>query len=218
MITFAQIYLQKPNYIRNFAQQITTIITTMDAITICTIIGVTLSILSTLGSIIFFGYKAGRYAEKFNRIEGDCSDLKKTTDELIRRMTRVEDLLIVKSKTASSFFAAKNSPRVLNQIGQKVFNDMEGQEFLTKNKEKLYAAIDASNPRTAYDVELNVINAIVSLLDSDALNDIKVFVYNYPTIKNDKGEEVEVTLADAIDILSLPLRDMYLNDHKEILR
>ena len=67
-------------------------------------------------------------------------------------------------------------------------------------------------------VELNVINAIISLLDSDALNDIKVFVYNYPTIKNDKGEEVEVTLADAIDILSLPLRDMYLNDHKEILR
>ena len=190
----------------------------MDTITICTIIMTIIAILGVIGTLITGAVYVGRYAEKFIRIEEDCFDLKKTTDELMRRMIRVEDLLMSRSKTASSFFAAKHSPRKLNNIGQKVYDDMKGEEFLSNNKSTLYSKIDSKKPKTAYDVEMASYEAILSLLNDDMFNEIKVFIYNYPMLKTDDGAEVEVALGDAVFILSLPLRDMYLNDNPNILR
>ena len=61
-------------------------------------------------------------------------------------------------------------------------------------------------------------NVLISLLDDDIINDIKVFVYNYPMVKKEDGTELEISLQDALLVLSLPLRDMYLDAHPNILR
>ena len=61
-------------------------------------------------------------------------------------------------------------------------------------------------------------NACAQLVTDDKANDVKVFVYNYPMQNDGGGNEVEVTLQNALFVLSLPLRDMYLAEHPHILQ
>ena len=190
----------------------------MDIATIISLVTAGIAILGVRGSFISIAVKAGRYSEKFDNIEKDRNELKSITADLKERLIRVEDILMLKHKGASDFFAAKHSPRVLNDLGEKIYEDMKGESFLVKNKELLYSKIKETEPKTAYDVENASENAIVSFLNDDLFNEIKVFVYNYPAVKKENGDEIEVSLGDAVGILALPLRDMYLNDNPDILR
>ncbi|MCM1078534.1 MAG: hypothetical protein NC344_09725 [Bacteroidales bacterium] len=76
-------------------------------------------------------------------------------------------------------------------------------------------------PKTALDVENAANYACAGYTDNEIFNGIKYIVYNAPslTIKNDKGEErpYDLTLGDISYILSLPLRDMYLSEHPELV-
>ena len=190
----------------------------MDAVTISTIIGAALALLSAIGGIIAFAVKVGQFTEKFKNIETSYSDLATTVTKLSEKMIKVESILMLKYKNASDVLTAKNSPRMLTSIGETVYKDMKGQEFLNTYKELLFSKISNEHPDTAWDVENASMNVLISLLDDDIINDIKVFVYNYPMVKKEDGTELEISLQDALLVLSLPLRDMYLDAHPNILR
>lgn len=190
----------------------------MDILTICTIVGTAIAILTALGSILVLCVNIGKYTEKFKNIETNYATLLESSNKQQERLTRIEDMLMIKHKDASSYFAAKKSPRSLNERGLRIFADMKGQEFLEKNKDLLFAKIAEETPQTALDVESASFNACVAISNMDIFNDIKVFVYNYPVVKISEEESVEVKLGDAIFILSLPLRDMYLQEHQDIPR
>lgn len=190
----------------------------MDILTICTIVGTAIAILTALGSVFALCINIGKYTEKFKNIEAYYTALQDVSIKQQERLTRIEDMLMIKHKDASNYFAAKKSPRALNSLGLKVFADMHGQDFLNKNKAILFSKITEAAPKTALDVETAALNACISVSNMDIFNDIKVFVYNYPSIPIKDGENTEVKLDDAIFILSLPLRDMYLQEHIEIPR
>ena len=95
---------------------------------------------------------------------------------------------------------------------------MHGKEFLEKNKALLFAYVDKNKPKTAYDVEGLCYLACLMNVNNDAFIEIKSFLYNYPTITLPDGKEHEVTMDEACSVLSLPLRDMYLEEHPEIVR
>lgn len=187
----------------------------MDTMTIATVIGTAISFVVALGGLVTLGITIGKYSMRFDAIEKDAGKLAGICDELKERLIRVEDMLMLKHKGASDFFAAKRSPKTLNERGLKVFQDMDGASFLSRNKQRLFALIDETAPKTAYDVEVSASNACIALINDDIFNPIKVFVYKYPAISAD-GKEVEVTLEDALYILSIPLRDMYLKEHPDI--
>lgn len=191
---------------------------TMDTITICTIIATAIAVIGALGSILALCVTIGRYTERFKNIEANYAALHESSNKQQERLIRVEDMLMFKHKDAPDYFAAKRSPRALNELGMKVFEDMKGQEFLNKNKDILFSKITNAEPKTALDVEQAAFNACVSISNMDIFNDIKVFVYNYPTVQVTDEDNKEVGLGDAIFILSLPLRDMYLKEHLEIPR
>ncbi len=133
----------------------------------------------------------------------------------------IKSLLTMKHKDAASLFSIKNSPRQLNDIGKRVMGDMKGAEFLDEHKDFFFTLIDAYNPKTALDVE-NAAHAVcVSNTDNDMFNGLKLFVYNSPSylVKDASGHErpYDLSLSDVCFILSLPLRDMYLKEHPEIL-
>ncbi len=117
--------------------------------------------------------------------------------------------------------SAKQSPRALNQYGLELFRDIDGNKFLEQNKHRLFAFIDAESPKTAYDVEEDAKRAVFSLRDDDSFNEIKVWLYNSPAKKiKIGGKETDYCFAleDACFVISLPLRDMYLEEHPEILK
>ena len=133
-------------------------------------------------------------------------------------MTTIKALLMMKFKDLEPALSGKHSPRTLNEMGKKIFEDMKGQAFLEKNKQLFFAVIDKEKPKTAYDVENLCYFACAANVNNDAFNEIKSFLYNYPTLTLPDGKPYEVTMDAACSVLSLPLRDMYLDEHPEIIR
>ncbi len=116
--------------------------------------------------------------------------------------------------------AQKNSPKVLNANGRIVENRFECREFLADNREWLLDEVAKFEPKTALDVEAYSFAALrVASLD-DRFNGIKDMVYNSPAIELEVGDgqtrKVEIKLDDVLFVLSLPLRDLYLEQHPEI--
>lgn len=193
-------------------------------------------IVAVLGGVWFMFTKTfhlGRISQRFENLDkrtrnADCDTHSKDIKEVKTLISShdddiktIKDFLLMTNKKASVLFSVKNSPRQLNEIGNKVFADMKGENFLNQNKEYLFSQIDGYNPKTALDVE-NAAHAVcITSVDNEIFNGLKNFVYNSPSYKiiDREGNEklYDLAMSDICFILSLPLRDMYLKIHPEIL-
>jgi hypothetical protein len=149
-------------------------------------------------------------------LKTDVSLLKNDMSEVKTDISAIKTVLIKKFPNAAEVFSMKKSPRRLNELGEKVFSQINGEKFLQDNKEFFFSKIEERNPKTALDVEDAANIACSAFTDNDMFNDIKDFVYNAPslTIPGENGENrrYDLTLGDVCYILSLPLRDMYLEE------
>ena len=132
----------------------------------------------------------------------------------------VTDIRVAMARGVEGKFGRKKSPKVLTELGEKIFADIDGAEFLRANKEALFARLDKEQLKTALDVQIMSYWVCISLSKEDVFNSIKSYIYNCPELdmENAEGrmEKHELTLSDVCSILSLPLRDMYLEAHPEI--
>lgn len=193
------------------------------------------SIATILGGVWFIiqrAFKSGADSNKLVEIEKricnaqcdlhdkDIDTLKQDLKEMKSDIVAIKSLLVMKHKNASSVFSMKNSPRKLNENGVKLFAAINGGEFLQKNKDFLFSKIDEYKPKTALDVEMAANIACSANTDNDIFNGMKNFVYNSPsfTITDEDGKDCsyDIALSDVCFVLSLPLRDMYLEEHSEI--
>ena len=178
-------------------------------------------------------FRLGRITQRFEDVDtrtrnANCDSHSKNIKEIKNLISShdndiktIKEFLLITNKKASVLFSVKNSPRQLNEIGNKVFADMKGEDFLNQNKEYLFAQIDGYNPKTALDVE-NAAHAVcITSVDNEIFNGLKNFVYNSSSYKitDREGNErlYDLAMSDICFILSLPLRDMYLEIHPEIV-
>ena len=114
----------------------------------------------------------------------------------------------------------KNSPTKLSDFGNQILEEINGIEFINDNKECLISRLDEEKPRTALDVENSAFIVFVNFCNNEKFDDIKNFIYNSPeyNVKDNKGcdRKYNLSLIDVCFILSIPLRDMYLESHPEI--
>ena len=183
----------------------------MDIITICTAIGTGI----TIATII---YQFGKYSERFGHLEDNYSSIKTIVDDLKERVIRIEDVLMIKYKDIEKVLSSKHSPRRLNELGNSYFAEMNGMQFLQDNKDVLFEAIDKCKPKAALDVEQAALYACALQESEDLFIPIKTFIYNCPTKTDSNGNPIDITIEMACYVLSIPLRDMYLEEHPEIPR
>ena len=164
------------------------------------------------------------YYTRFVKFEKQIKDLpchthEQTHQKILDSLNTVITYLKMKDSKAAVLFSQKESPRKLNPSGRHIFEDCNGMLFLEENKKILLSAIAAKAPKTALDVE-NVANEVlIERLDSDIFNDIKAWVYERPPVKVEiqgMDKEYAIAMNDVCFILSLPLRDMYLDLHSEL--
>lgn len=155
-----------------------------------------------------------RNTEGLDALASDIKDLK-------RDIEQIKIILANKFPRALDLFGRKNSPRVLNDMGQKLFAEIGGEKFLDDNRALFFEYIDKEAPKTALDVESAAYMACHALSVKEIFNSIKNFVYNCPEIDvvNREGEVIkyEITMSDICFILSIPLRDLYLKEHDGIV-
>lgn len=148
-----------------------------------------------------------------------CSKHENLFRDIREQLVEIRTILTIKSPIVESSFLHKNSPRELNEAGVKLFNDIKGEEFLTKNKEILIKSIDDKNPKTAFDVEESALAVLFTLMDNDMFIGMKNWVYNSSPRKilvDGIEKDYVITMNEVCFVLSLPLRNMYLELHSEL--
>lgn len=190
---------------------------TMLAIVVVTIFATAVAVSIGIGFALNKFYKLGTFAQRLENLEADVAEQKQNLDSHNELLTSIITALLQKDNDMDSFVSQKVSPRRLNPLGEKLLAMMNGKEFLLDNKEALFCFIDAQKPKATFDFESVFMMACVSLLDTDAFLPIKKFVYNCPAQKMDNGDELDVTLGVVCYILAFPLRDMYLEEHPELI-
>lgn len=156
---------------------------------------------------------------KISETSALMGEMKGKLDLLVKLATasRTKPLIIAETE-----YSEKHSPRRLNKNGIKLYFDINGAEFIDKNSEYFFKEIDKLAPKTALDVENFALAVLRASSDLDIFIPLKSWVYNEPTreIENRNGEHVktEVRMDDVFFILSLPLRDKYLEKHPEIIQ
>ncbi len=171
------------------------------------------------------------YFTRFKKTEERVSDLpckqhevqyeklSNKMDKLGMDINSIMLYLSMKSNKAAGLFSVKHSPRKLNEAGEDLYKDFDGESFLNNNKKLFLDAIAAKNPKTALDVEVAASEVLFENLQNDIFNGLKNWVYNSPTRKikvNGQEQDYNVTINDVVFIMSLPLRDMYLKAHPEV--
>ena len=195
---------------------------------ISTVIGSVATILGGMYFILVRVFRLGKekqHAQEFEQqVNGRFDQMQQSLDSLVTSfgklpctdhhddLTKVKSVLIQKYPSSANVFSAKASPRKLNELGQKLFNDIDGEQFIQNNKEELYRLIDNSKPLVALDVEQAALMACHALTPTPVFNDIKNYIYNAPSINLPDGSIYDITLDDACFVLSLRLRDVYLQD------
>lgn len=105
-------------------------------------------------------------------------------------------------------FASSNSPRELNDEGERIFKQSRIQKIIDEKLDYLISEIEKLNPQTAYDAE----KFTESVMD-DLKNDTSII----ESLKNgayEAGTDIDVVLF----IGSIYLRDKYLEKHFELLK
>lgn len=150
-----------------------------------------------------------------------CTTHEQINQKILDKLTTITTYLITKDSKASVIFSRKASPRKLNASGEQLFKDCGGQKFLDRNSDELLAAIAEKDPSTALDVENLALEVLISRLDSGIFNELKQWVYNSPSLQIEvqgQGQEYAVSMNDICFVLSLPLRDMYLEIHPDLAK
>lgn len=182
-------------------------------------LSVIISLVSLFGTIVIYilskVYNLGEASKKIEYLEKSVDKLVSEMKDVREDMIRVQTVLTMKHKGVEEVFSIKHSPRMLNDLGSRMFMEMNGAGFLDQNKVFLFSKIDERAPQTALDVEEAAQWACSAFVNEPFYNPIKNFVYNCPLLKRDDGSEFEFTLGSAAFILGLKLRDLYLEAHPE---
>ena len=161
------------------------------------------------------------HSDEIKALHEDDHQLRVDHSLLTRSVDEIRAFIAAGSAKGSAFFSGKHSPRRLNASGEQLMRDADGESFLQKHKDLLFARMDDRKPQTAFDVEAYAYEILLTYSRDSAFNGIKNFLYNYPdmAVVNDDGKTVmhAVTLENVCFVMSLRLRDMYLEAHPALL-
>lgn len=165
--------------------------------------------------------KIGNHEWRMGSIDTTLSKMSGQLDLLIRLvpLATPPNSSVLSSDTPS--LSQKNSPKALNDNGRKVFDAFNCGDFLQNNKDWLLEELAKFSPKTALDVEMSSLSALRIASADDRFNDLKDKIYHSPELKLTLPDGQSTSLAIGLDevlfVLSLPLRDAYLEIHPELI-
>ncbi|MCQ2270780.1 MAG: hypothetical protein MJZ52_06105 [Bacteroidales bacterium] len=188
------------------------------------------SLLATIG-IFTALYKIGK---KIGIFEESIRYINQSTTQCENRINKLEDLsvsmhsdilaiktfLITKYKNAESIWGVKNSPTKLSENGKMLFDAIRGDQFLLDNKSILLQQLSEKAPQTPLDVENDSNEILLRQTETEIFNGLKNWVYESSALLvngEDGPRPYTITLNDVCFVLSIPLRDMYLEKHPELI-
>lgn len=166
------------------------------------------------------------HADRIEKHDEQISDIKALSNRIEAKLELLIETLIPKENEDTTQIAEtlsrKHSPRTLTEVGVKLLKDSGGEHFLKLNMDYFIKKIEDIAPKTAFDVESLAMRVLLLNRNDDRFIPLKNWVYNAPLqdIPDADGNprKIDVKLDDVIFVMSLPLRDRYLELHPEIIQ
>lgn len=137
----------------------------------------------------------GKQSEKIKHIEQENILSRKKLDEISDRLSKLEGI-------REEQLVSRKSPLSLTDAGNKLLSESGAEAYLKDNKDKLFEHFTAGI--TKLDIQSKsreIIKEEIKKTNVDALNNIKEYAYN-------QGKDYE----DLIDVMSIRLRDMFIEE------
>ncbi len=166
------------------------------------------------------------HSTKIEKHDEQFADSKAAVHRIEGQLDLLIKTLVPKQKKrvqrAAPSFSGKHSPRQLNQNGVELLKDSGADKFLDANMNFFIKKMEVIAPKTAYDVEDLASTVLLAESNDDMFIPLKSWVYNAPTrqLVNEDGttKMQDIELDDVIFVMSLPLRDKYIELHPEIIQ
>lgn len=112
-----------------------------------------------------------------------------------------------------------DSPVRLRSVAYTILKDSGAEKVIKDNKDLLYKTLQTFRVlRTALDVQLAASKTLIISQDNPIFDKVKLFAYQYPEYKTEKGKEFKVNFNIILGIMSIRLRNLYLEEHPKIPR
>ena len=153
---------------------------------------------------------------------GELAGMRMTVDSINDQVTEISKWIMRIDDSMIDPLARKCSPRVMTQMGKTLFRISGAEKALTENFSLLIDEIEGQSPQTPYDVEDVALNTLLKNISHPMFNDIKNYIYYQPefiVLQDENGEnrEVRISLGSIVRLMSIQLRDMYLEKHPEVI-
>lgn len=182
-----------------------------------------------------FGYRFyyGRFSKLEERVEGlsklqdeklpeRMKEQEYKTEGLNEKVTILSKWIVKQDPEIAIDIMQKRSPYTLTSVGEELLRVSYAREVLEQCMPQYISALEALNPKTAYDVEDLAYDVIFRHSSDISFKPIKDFIYLAPDpmvfYSKEKGENIDVriSLLSIIKAMALPLRDEYLRRHPEL--
>lgn len=141
-------------------------------------------------------------------------------DDIASSIRKIEEWILRMDISAMGDLVRKCSPYQLTEAGRKMLEASEAKHCVDSNLDTLLKKLEDTCPMTAYDVERNALNVLLSLTDDPMFNNIKDFIYNSPShidVSTSEGTiQVEVSMQRLLMIMSVYLRDIFFQRHADL--
>lgn len=202
---------------------------------ICTVIGAVGVILSGVWFIISRATKQGIGEYRLSNAEEKLSSLPcvdhgaslnthtRSLEELSSTLEENKNMLVELSKWAMKLdgemidrLARKSSPLNMTEAGVYLFAKSGAEKALAKMSDRLMGLMDESELRTGYDIEQKALEILLRNTGDKAFDEVKNFIYNSSDtmIVEGTGESIKFNLYAIIKLMSIKLRDMYIERWK----
>jgi len=158
---------------------------------------------------------AAFYFGRFKKTEEKVNNLPCQTHE--DKISKISTWVMQKDKTMIPPLSAKISPRRLTRVGTELLEISGGKRCIDENVDFFISEISRTNPMTPYDVEERALSTLQWNSDKSMFNHIKNYIYYSPEFVDLFGEKIEVSIFPIMYVMSLYLRDLYLEKHPELL-
>ena len=150
----------------------------------------------------------------YNKIKDVCKEFPTIKDSLNRidkSLGVLNSLLIENNIIKNSFYSEAHSPRQLNELGRKLYSESGAEALFNSMVNELLSDLEKKKPLSFLDVETESFVIMFDHTEDIRLKELKDFAYNHPNFEGNN-----LTFSDLLYVMSINLRNKYLEMHSEI--
>jgi hypothetical protein len=144
-----------------------------------------------------------RATDKFPKIET-------TLGKIDKGLATLNQILLEKTVITQSCYSNENSPRVVNELGQRLLKDSGAEKLFNEIESELIAGLEKTKFDSLLELERSSLNVLLDKMNDPRFKDVQNFAFEHPTF-----DGKPLTYTDMLFLMSLKLRDAYREKYPE---